>query len=165
MNPIMQSTVIESRTVAREQLDWGTRAWLTRSEGRSAETLVVIEVELRPGCGHAFHLHPNQEEVLYCLDGIVEQWIGAERTLLHAGDSAFIAKNTVHASFSASTRPARVLAILGPVVGSEGYEVIEVAQQAPWNTLRPGDPTDHPASRPTIPARTDPGGPLRIHSP
>lgn len=152
MNPTMQSTVIESRTVAREQLDWGARAWLTRSEGRSAETLVVIEVELRPGCGHAFHLHPNQEEVLYCLDGIVEQWIGAERTLLHAGDSAFIAKNSVHASFSASTRPARVLAILGPVVGSEGYEVIEVAHQAPWNSLRQDAPARGSDGSPGQPA-------------
>jgi quercetin dioxygenase-like cupin family protein len=140
MNPTMQSTVIESRTVTREKLDWGARAWLTCSKGRSAEALVVIEVELRPGCGHAFHLHPNQEEVLYCLEGTVEQWIGAERTMLHCGDSAFIAKNTVHASFSASTRSARVLAILGPVVGSEGYEVIEVAHQAPWNTLRQDAP-------------------------
>lgn len=136
MNPILPSTVLESRTVAREHLDWGVRAWLTRVGDRRAASLVVIEVELRPGCGHAFHRHPNQEEVIYCLEGKVEQWIGAERTWLHAGDSVFIAKDTVHASFSAPGGRAKVLAILGPVVGDEGYEVIEVAHQAPWSALR-----------------------------
>ncbi len=136
MNPTLQSTVLESRTVAREQLDWGVRAWLTQVGDRRAASLVVIEVELRPGCGHAFHRHPNQEEVIYCLQGEVEQWIGAERTWLRAGDSVFIAKDTVHASFSVASGSAKVLAILGPVVGTEGYEVIEVAHLAPWNALR-----------------------------
>lgn len=132
----MHSTIIRAQSVVREKLDWGARAWITQnSDGRAAD-LVVIEVDLLPGFGHAFHLHPSQEEVLYCLDGAVEQWIGTERTLLHPGDSAFIAKNTVHASFSASAKPAKVLAILGPVVGAEGYEVLEVADQAPWSTLR-----------------------------
>lgn len=132
----MQSSIIKSQSVVREKLDWGARAWLTQDAGSRADDLVVIEVDLLPGFGHSFHVHPNQEEVLYCVDGAVEQWIGTERTLLHPGDSAFIAKNTVHASFSASAKPAKVLAILGPVVGDVGYEVLEVADQAPWSTLR-----------------------------
>lgn len=136
----MQSTIIKSSGVAREKLDWGARAWITQNSGGRADDLVVIEVDLLPGFGHAFHLHPNQEEVLYCLDGVVEQWIGTEMTLLGRGDSAFIAKNTVHASFSLSNRPAKVLAILGPVIGAEGYEVVEVADQAPWSILRSGKP-------------------------
>ena len=135
----MKSSIIKSQSVVREKLEWGARAWITQDTGGRADDLVVIEVDLLPGFGHAFHLHPNQEEVIYCLDGVVEQWIGAEVKLLRRGDSAFIAKNTVHASFSSSEEPAKVLAILGPVVGQQGYEVIEVADQAPWNTLRPRD--------------------------
>jgi quercetin dioxygenase-like cupin family protein len=98
--------------------------------------LVVIENDLLPGCGHGFHLHPNQEEILYNLEGEIEQWIGKEKVILRPGDSAFIAKNTVHASYNVNNTPAKVLAILGPVIGEEGYEVVEVAHQAPWNTLR-----------------------------
>jgi quercetin dioxygenase-like cupin family protein len=98
--------------------------------------LVVIEVDLLPGNGHAFHLHARQEELLYVLEGEVEQWLGEEKRILGAGDSTLIEPNTVHASFNISSKPAKVLAILGPVVGEEGYEVVEVAHQAPWNTLR-----------------------------
>ena len=42
----------------------------------------------------------------------------------------------VHASFNVSAAPAKVLAILGPCVGAEGYELEEVHEQAPWSGLR-----------------------------
>ena len=83
----MRSTFIASDSVAREKLDWGARAWLTRIGNARAGSLVVIEVDLLPGCGHAFHLHPNQEEIVYSLDGEIEQWIGMEKEILRPGDS------------------------------------------------------------------------------
>jgi len=132
----MRSTFIASDSVAREKLDWGARAWLTRIGNARAGSLVVIEVDLLPGCGHAFHLHPNQEEIVYSLDGEIEQWIGMEKEILRPGDSTFVEKNTVHASFNVNNRPAKVLAVLGPVVGEEGYKVLEVENESPWNTLR-----------------------------
>ena len=42
----------------------------------------------------------------------------------------------VHASFNVSSEPAKLLAILGPCSGSEGYELVDVANEAPWNGLR-----------------------------
>jgi quercetin dioxygenase-like cupin family protein len=119
--------------IERERLDWGVRAW--HSAGAAA--LVVIEVDLMPGFGHAFHFHPRQEESVYVVEGEIEQWLETERRVLHAGDSAFIRPGLVHASYNISARPARVLAILGPAVGPEGYELVEVYDQAPWNSLRP----------------------------
>jgi hypothetical protein len=44
----------------------------------------------------------------------------------------------VHASFNVSDRNAKLLAILGPCIGSEGYELVDVAEQEPWVSLKQG---------------------------
>lgn len=119
-----------------EELPWGPMAWVSRPANTSAKHLTVIEVTLFPGGGHNFHKHPDQEEVIYVLAGRIEQWIEQESSALGAGDSAFIGAGVVHASFNTGNVPAKVLAILGPSVGPGGYELVDVAEEAPWKTLR-----------------------------
>jgi len=70
------------------------------------------------------------------IDGEVEQWIGPRKRLLAAGESAFIGKDVVHASFNVSDRTAKLLAVLSPSVGPEGYELVDVAEQEPWSSIR-----------------------------
>ncbi len=121
----------------RQQLEWGSLGWCSRPADTGAEKLVVIEVTLAPGGGHAFHKHPQQEEVIYVIEGQVEQWREEEKRTLTPGDSVFLPAGTVHASFNKSDRDAKLLAILAPSVGGDdGYEVVEVADQAPWNGLQ-----------------------------
>ncbi len=122
--------------VARETLDWGELRWLSNPPSTGAGQLTVIDVTLAPGKGHDFHKHPDQEEVLLIVAGTVEQWIDRERRLLGPGDSAFVPKGVVHASFNAGDGEARIAAILGPCVGEVGYVSVEVATEAPWNSLR-----------------------------
>ena len=132
----MSGKFISSAEVRREELSWGSLAWFSSPAASSAKDLVVLEVTLSPGGGHNFHKHPNQEEVIYLLEGEIEQWIDREKRLLRAGDSAFIGAGVVHASFNVSSRQAKLLAILGPCVGPEGYELVDVAAQEPWVSLR-----------------------------
>jgi quercetin dioxygenase-like cupin family protein len=101
-----------------------------------ARQLTVIDVTLAPGKGHDFHKHPDQEEVIYVVAGKVEQWIDRDKRVLGPGDSAFIPAGVVHASFNMGDGNASIVAILGPCVGETGYEVVDVAGEAPWNTLR-----------------------------
>jgi hypothetical protein len=42
----------------------------------------------------------------------------------------------VHASFNIGDSDARIIAILGPCVGGEGYELVDVAAEEPWKGLR-----------------------------
>ena len=70
------------------------------------------------------------------IDGEIEQWVDQEKRMLRSGDSAFIGADVVHASFNVSDRKAKLLAILGPCVGTEGYELVDVAAQEPWASLR-----------------------------
>lgn len=132
----MTGKFIATAAVEREQLDWGTLGWVSRPATTSASELVVIEVLLTPGHGHNFHKHPDQEEVIYVLEGEVEQWLESEKRLLGRGDSLFIPKDVVHASFNVSAQPARLLAILAPCVTSAGYVSVEVGVDEPWRNLR-----------------------------
>jgi quercetin dioxygenase-like cupin family protein len=133
----MSGMFIPAAEAVREKLHWGSLGWCCRPSTTGAKDLVVIEVTLAPGGGHAFHKHPRQEEVIYCIDGEVEQWLDQQMRVLKSGDSIYIPGGAVHASFNTSKRDAKLLAILGPCIDQEtGYEVVEVADQAPWKDLR-----------------------------
>lgn len=119
-----------------EVLDWGTLRWMSHPPSTGASQLTVIEVNISPGQGHDFHKHPDQEEVIYCISGKVEQWLDREKRILGPGDAVFIGADVVHASFNVGEDEAQLLAILGPCVGDQGYELVDVASEAPWNTLR-----------------------------
>ena len=132
----MTGKFISSIEARREELAWRSLAWFSSPAASNATGLVVLEVTLRPGGGHNFHKHPRQEESIYVIEGEVEQWLDGEKRRLRAGDSVFIAADVVHASFNVSEQNAKLLAILGPCVGPEGYELVDVADQEPWASLR-----------------------------
>ena len=132
----MEKKFLLSSQLEPVNLDWGIQLWFSDPKTTGAEELVVVQVEIFPGFGHDFHCHPNQEESIFVLKGEIEQWLETESKTLKQGDSAFIPKDMVHASFNASENPVKVLAILGPCLGEEGYELVEVHDQAPWNGLR-----------------------------
>ncbi|MBV9083752.1 MAG: cupin domain-containing protein [Acidobacteriaceae bacterium] len=132
----MTSKFTGSMDVKREELHWGSLAWFSSPAASNAKNLVVIEVTLNRSGAHSFHKHPKQEEVIYVLDGEIEQWVDREKRILHSGESAFIPADVVHASFNLSAENARLLAILGPRIGPEGYELVDVADQEPWVSLK-----------------------------
>jgi len=133
----MSGKFVLAKAVVRENLSWGSLAWSCRPADTGAKQLVVMEVTLGPGGGHAFHKHPQQEEVIYVVQGKVEQWLDQKKRVLKTGDAVYIPGGMVHASFNTSKRNAKLLAIVGPCTDQQnGYEVEEVADQAPWNTLR-----------------------------
>jgi quercetin dioxygenase-like cupin family protein len=132
----MSGKFIGAAQAERDLLTWGEMAWMSRPSTTGAKDLTVIEVTLLPGEGHNFHKHPRQEEVIYVIDGQVEQWLEQEKRVLSNGDSVFIGANVVHASFNIGASPAKLLAILGPCDGEDGYVTDEVGDTAPWDSLR-----------------------------
>jgi len=132
----MGGKFVLARDTALEVLDWGKLGWLSNPPNTGARHLTVIDVNLDPGKGHDFHKHPDQEEVILIVAGKVEQWVDREKRILGPGDSAFIPADVVHASFNVGDKPAKIVAILGPCVGEIGYELVDVAGDAPWKTLR-----------------------------
>lgn len=42
----------------------------------------------------------------------------------------------VHGSFNTATKTAQLIVVLSPSVTDGGYEMVDVANEAPWNALR-----------------------------
>jgi quercetin dioxygenase-like cupin family protein len=121
--------------LTRDDHDWGVFAQVSGPRDGLAG-IVAIEATFLPGKCHAFHRHPGQEEVIYVLEGSIEQWLETERRTLTAGDSAVIPESAVHATFNDGDAPAKILAILSPAVGEDGYGVEDVSGDEPWAALR-----------------------------
>ncbi|MCY7301597.1 MAG: cupin domain-containing protein [Thermoleophilia bacterium] len=122
-------------SLTRDEQDWGVFAQISGPrDGLSG--IVAIEATFLAGTCHDFHRHPGQEEVIYVIEGTIEQWLGEEMQMLSAGDSVVIAASGVHATFNDGDAPAKILAILSPSVGEDGYGVEDVAGDEPWASLR-----------------------------
>ena len=130
------STFVKQAGMTVDHLDWGTIGWRTRPENTGCKTFVVMDVQLEPGFGHDFHKHPEQDELITVLAGKIEQWIEQEKTILEVGDSVYLDKDVVHASFNVGDETVRMMVVLAPSVGDEGYQLVDVSGEAPWSTLR-----------------------------
>jgi quercetin dioxygenase-like cupin family protein len=132
----MAGKFVTRATIEQTKLDWGDMAFISNPVTTGANKLTVMEVLLNPGGGHNFHKHPDQEEVIYVIEGKIEQWLESSRSELGPGEAVFIPADIVHASFNIGTTPAKLHVTLSPCVGESGYAVVDVADQAPWKTLR-----------------------------
>jgi quercetin dioxygenase-like cupin family protein len=122
--------------VPTESFDWGTAGMRAAPPGTGCETFVVMDVRLDPGFFHAFHKHPDQDEMIIVKSGRIEQWLEDERAELGPGDSVYIDKDVVHGSYNDSSEPAELQVVLAPAVGDGGYVAVDVSGEEPWSTLR-----------------------------
>jgi quercetin dioxygenase-like cupin family protein len=132
----MAATFVTRATRSRTDLDWGSMAWISSPGATGAGQLTVMEVTLTPGNGHNFHKHPAQEEVIYVVEGSIEQWLEQERKQLGPGEAVFIPADVVHASFNTGATSAKLMVTLSPCIGESGYDLVDVAGQSPWKDLR-----------------------------
>ena len=132
----MNGKFILASSAEKQELDRGTFQWISRPAATGSRHIAVCYVEVAPGKGHSFHKHPTQDEVVPVIEGTMEQWLDKEMQTLGPRDSVFIPKDTIHASFNAGSSTLRVVAVLGPCAGEEGYEVVDVSGEAPWSALR-----------------------------
>jgi quercetin dioxygenase-like cupin family protein len=126
---------VTSENMIVEQLPWGPHDWLCRPGLTDAEQLLLVRVHIPPGMGHAFHRHPEFEEIIYVLEGQCEQWVDRQRRMIGPGDTVHIPKDMVHGSYNAGDSTLRLLAILSPAK-IEGPPLVDVSQDEPWRSLR-----------------------------
>lgn len=125
-----------SEELTSNEAYFGSLRWLSNPQSTGARQLTAIDVTIVPGQAHAFHKHPDQEELIWIVAGQIEQWIDRERRILGVGDAVFIPAGVVHASFNAGNSDARLVVIFSPCVGDAGFESVEVASDTPWKDLR-----------------------------
>jgi quercetin dioxygenase-like cupin family protein len=126
---------VTSREAQVEELPWGPHEWLSRPDLVAAEELLLVRVTMPPGKGHAFHRHPNMEEIIYVVEGEAEQWVEREKRILKVGETAHIPKNLVHGTYNVSEKPLVFLAILSPAK-APGPPLIDVSHEEPWASLK-----------------------------
>jgi quercetin dioxygenase-like cupin family protein len=119
-----------------ETFDWGRAGMRCAPPGTGCQSLVVMDVRLDPGFFHAFHRHPDQDEMIIVTSGRIEQWIEGEHAELGPGDSVYIDKDVVHASYNDFSEPAELQVVLSPAVGDGGYVAVDVSGDEPWDSLR-----------------------------
>ncbi|MGH7447819.1 MAG: cupin domain-containing protein, partial [Longimicrobiales bacterium] len=66
---------VTAHEMETEQLPWGPHDWLCRPGLTAAENLLLVRVRMPPGKAHAFHRHPEMEEIIYVISGTAEQWV------------------------------------------------------------------------------------------
>jgi quercetin dioxygenase-like cupin family protein len=118
-----------------EELDWGPHEWLSRPGLTDAAQLLLVRVRMPPGKGHAFHRHPEMEEIIYVISGKAEQWVDRESRILGPGESAHIPADVVHGTYNAGEDTLVFLAILAPAE-FEGPALVDVSAEEPWRSLR-----------------------------
>lgn len=118
-----------------ETLPWGPHEWLCRPALTAAEDLLLVRVRMPPGKGHAFHRHPEMEEIIYVIAGTAEQWVDREHRILREGEIAHIPRDVVHGTYNAGADTLVFLAILSPAKVS-GPPLVDVSSDEPWRSLR-----------------------------
>jgi quercetin dioxygenase-like cupin family protein len=130
------SSFVKQSDVRQENFDWGVIGWRLTPE-RGAKTLVIMDVTLEPGEGHAFHKHPGQEEMIIVKQGEITQFLEQESTTLEPGDSVFIDADLIHASYNDGSETAHLQVVIGPSLGEgSGYGLEDVSDQEPWASIR-----------------------------
>ncbi len=126
-----------------EEMPWGRHDWLCSAGLTEAKGIQLVRVTMPPGKAHAFHRHPCLEEALYFLAGRAEQWVGRDKKILRAGDSAHVPMDEVHGTYNVFDEPVVFLAILSPAI-IHGPALIDVSHEEPWRSLKApisqGDP-------------------------
>lgn len=122
--------------VETTEFDWGSAGMRAAPPNTGGTTFVVMDVLLAPGAHHAFHKHPDQDEMIIVTSGRIVQWLERDHAELGAGDSVYIDKDVVHGSYNEFDEPAELQVVLAPAAGEGGYELVDVSGEEPWASLR-----------------------------
>ncbi len=132
----MASRFVLKDDVETTSFDWGSAGMRGAPTNTGCESYVVMDVELAPGFAHAFHKHPEQDEMIIVKEGRIVQWLDDDKTELGPGDSVHIDRDVVHGSYNDSDGPAHLQVVLAPAYGEGGYTAADVSGEEPWASKR-----------------------------
>jgi len=127
----MTSAVTQRRPdeLPTRTFDWGTIKWLVTPHLDQGAGLTTGEVIIYPSRGHAPHLHPNEEEVIYVISGEGEQTVGDGPAFpIREGDAVYIPANTLHSTYNTTWRPLRLVVVYTPGGAETGLDALPDAR-------------------------------------
>ena len=83
--------------------------WIRASGTETNGTLSLIEQVIPPGFASPWHIHHNEDESFYVLDGRMTVVVGDRAATLNGGDYGFGPRGITHGFRIEGTKPARIL--------------------------------------------------------
>ena len=77
--------------------------------------------------------------MIFVIAGELEQWIEDKMQILKAGESVYINAGVAHAPFASGDQPVKYLSIHSPCLEGVGFEIVDIAGEEPWKTMRKSD--------------------------
>jgi mannose-6-phosphate isomerase-like protein (cupin superfamily) len=119
----------EDRSAHPHSLGFSSILFKVPTSETAGGLFVMEHTHLLPG-GPPLHLHLNQEEWFYVMEGEVAFQVGEQRVHLHAGDSVLAPRRVPHTFSSVGTTPARMIIAFCPAGKMEQYfRDAEIARQ------------------------------------
>ena len=92
-------------------------------------TMEVFEDIVHPGVGPARHIHHNQDETFFFLDGAFDVEIDGQLHHMTPGDVAFVPRGTVHAFKNVGDTAGRLRYVFSPALQAEAmFRAFHAAQ-------------------------------------
>jgi quercetin dioxygenase-like cupin family protein len=129
------------RNAGEGELRWFAGGGLFTMKATTDETagsLSVFEDRVVRGKTTPFHLHPNNDELTYVLDGEIRVRIGDAEHVVRAGGMYFVPRGTPHA-FLVISEVAHLLAVQTPGTGEAFYRDVSDPATSEADAARPPD--------------------------
>jgi quercetin dioxygenase-like cupin family protein len=111
----MGSFVVREEEKEYSTVDWGKTKTLFGPENVGTQYLRINITEYAPGTEHKLHRHPDQEEVIFVLEGEGVTRTDAGDQPIRAGSFVFVPANTDHATINVQkNKPMKAIIIKSP---------------------------------------------------
>lgn len=119
---------------------FGTLTWVKASGAQTGGGLTLIEHVIPPGAGSPWHVHHNEDESFYVIEGDILFIVGAEQQRITAGPGTYVfgPRDIPHGFRNESSVPARMLLETTP----SGFEQFVLALAEPASGVAPAGPPD-----------------------
>ena len=136
--PLTVRRFVPANETEVERLDGKTHDWYFKEGLGDSESLVLVRARIEHGAGHPFHSHPEMDEIIYVLEGSMEQWLEEEARTLGPGDTVYIPRGVIHGCYNVSASDCVFLAILTPSK-IQGPFSVDHSEEEPWRSRRQGE--------------------------
>lgn len=106
----MKLPFVSGETVEIHQTEWGTLQWLANGPAGICESMTIGRVTFKPRMANPHHMHPNCDEALYVVRGIIEHTVkDGNPVVLHPGDLIVVPQGIWHHATNLTDEEAEVI--------------------------------------------------------
>lgn len=121
---------------------FGSLTWIKATGEQTGGVLALIEHVVPPGAGSPWHVHHNEDECFYVLEGELLFIVGEEQQRITGGPGTYVfgPRDVPHGFRNDSSAPTRILLETTPA-GFDQF-VLALAELAPTSGFAPAAPPD-----------------------